>query len=86
MFTPSQVVAYLEKLRVPLVVWNLGSSRISESRWGQATDAQSLKRVRKAYPLLEKNLERQLIVWLDGLHLPQSVEPRPDIEDVALVQ
>lgn len=34
----------------------------------------------------ERELERQQIVWLEGLHLPQSVELRPGIEGIELVE
>jgi len=85
-FTPAQVIAYLAKLRVPLLVWNLAPSDEPETTWGQATEVRKLGRLDSAFNLLEKDLEHQLIVWLEGLHLPQSVELRPDLKGISLVE
>lgn len=85
-FTPAQVVSYLEDLRVPLVIWSVGPYGEPDTKWGQAIRVRKLSRLDKAFGLLEKNLKRQLIVWLEGLHLPQWVELSPDAEDVALVK
>jgi len=85
-FSPAEVIAYLEKIRVPLVVWSPGPSSGLETEWGRATDVHDLERLRTAFDLLEKDLERQLIVWLDGLQLPQSVELRPGVQHVTLVK
>jgi len=84
-FAPAQVVAYLEKLRVPLLIWSVGPPDGPETKWGQATDVRKLRRLDKAFHLLEKDLEHQLIVWLEGLHLPQSVELRSDVEGISMV-
>lgn len=85
-YTPAQMIAYLERLRVPLVVWDLGPSGGPTTRWGQATDVRKLGRLSKSFTALRKDLDHQLIVWLEGLHLPQSVELRPDIEDITLLE
>ena len=85
-FAPAQVVSYLERLRVPLFVWRLGPADELETSWGKATNVRKLGRFDKAFNLLEKDLERQLIVWLEGLHLPQSVELRPDVKDISLLE
>ena len=85
-FTPAQVVAYLDRMRVPLVIWSLGTPAGLETKWGQATNVRKLWRFDKAFNLLEKDLEHQLIVWLEGLHLPQSVELRPGVEDISLLE
>ena len=85
-FTPAQVVAFLEKLRVPLVIWNVGPPDGPETTWGQANNVRKLGRLDKAFTAVAKDLEHQMIVWLEGLHLPQSIELRPDIEGIALVQ
>ena len=84
-YSPEQVIGYLNELRVPLVVWSLDPSRGLDTRWGQATDVHKLGRFGRAFNLVEKDLERQMIVWLEGLHLPQSVELRSEVEGVSLV-
>ncbi len=83
---PAQVIVYLRKLRVPLVIWSIGPSDSPDTPWGPATDVGKLRRLHKAFNLIEKELERQQIVWLEGLHLPQSVELRPGVEDIVLVE
>ena len=85
-YSPQQMIRYLERLRVPLVIWRFGPTGRSDAPWGQATDVRKLGRLDKAFNLIEKGLERQLIVWLEGLHLPQSVELRPGVEGVSLVE
>lgn len=86
LFNPDQVAAYLRRLGVPLLIWNLDPSQGLDTRWSQATDVRKLGRFGKAFKLAEKDLEQQLIVWLEGLHLPQSVELREGIEGVSLVE
>jgi hypothetical protein len=85
-FTPDQVIDYLATMRVPLFVWNLDSTKLLETDWGQATHVRKLNRFYRAYSQVEKNLDHQLIVWLQGLHLPQSVKLRPSIEGISLVE
>lgn len=85
-FTPGQVIAYLEKLRVPLLIWDLGPPDGPETRWGRTTRIRKRGHIDTAFHRLEKDLEHQLIVWLEGLHLPQSVKLRPDVEGIALLE
>lgn len=85
-FKPAEITAYLEKLRVPLVVWNLGPADGRLTAWGEATEVHRFRHLDAAFNKIEANLERQLIVWLEGLHLPQSVELAPGVEGIALVE
>ena len=82
----AQVVSYLQDLRVPLVVWSVGPYGEPDTKWGRAINVRTLSRLDKAFGRLEKNLKRQQIVWLEGLHLPQRVELSPDAEGIALVK
>jgi hypothetical protein len=84
-YSPAQVIGYLRELRVPLVVWSLDPSGGLDTRWGEVTNVRKLGRFGKAFNLVEKELEHQMIVWLEGLHLPQAVELRPGIEGITLV-
>ena len=84
-YSPAQVGAYLAKLRVPLLVWAPSSSKGLETEWGRATDAHDKTRFRIAFDLLEKEVEQQSIVWLEGLHLPQAIELHPEVKGVSLV-
>jgi hypothetical protein len=83
---PAKVISYLERVRVPLFIWNLDTSDPLETDWGQVTNVRKLGRFYKAFKQVEKDLEHQMIVWLEGLHLPQSVELRPGIEGISLVE
>lgn len=74
---PALVRRYLESIRVPLFVWTLGDPAVSGAAWGGGTEVSSLSKMRKAFTRLEKDLVTQRIVWLDGRHLPQSIELSP---------
>ena len=84
--TPDQVIAYLRRLRVPLVVWSVGVGGTPPVQWGPTTGVQKLRLLNRAYKSVERILERQHVVWLEGSHLPQSVELRPGIDDIVLVE
>lgn len=84
--SPGQVIGFLRRLRVPLEIWTVGPRDRSDSRWDPVTNVQKLRNLNRAYRVIEKNLERQHIVWLEGFHLPQAVELRPDVEGIALVE
>jgi hypothetical protein len=69
------VRGFLADLRVPLRVWSLNRAAEPELRlqWGEAEDASGVFRFGRAAKRLADDLERQVIVWLDGAHLPQQV-------------
>jgi hypothetical protein len=81
----AEVLRYLEELRVPLLVWSTGQrSRrtISEdhrplatkSPWGKASDVGTLSRLMRAVEGLRATIDDQYTVWVEGSHLPNSVE------------
>lgn len=72
---PALVRRYLESIRVPLIVWTMGDPAApGAAAWGGAEGASSLPRMQKAFSHLEKELAAQRIVWIDGRHLPQTIE------------
>ncbi len=71
--TPAQVVAYLRSLGVPLVVWAL-APRLEAPGWPAMVPAYDLSSLERAARELASQLERQRIVWVDGLHLPNRIE------------
>lgn len=76
---PALARAYLDAIRVPLVVWTLGDPAApSVSAWGEATKVHPLGRMRKAFTDLKKDLASQRIVWVEGRHLPHSIELSPE--------
>jgi hypothetical protein len=72
---PALVRRYLEAIRVPLIVWTFGDPKApGAAAWGQAEEASSQSKMRKAFTRLEDDLESQHIVWVEGRHLPQAIE------------
>ncbi len=73
-FPAPAVRAYLDHLRVPLFVWSVGEpSARMRAAWGEVTRIDREPRMRRAVGELERTLERQRILWIEGLHLPQDV-------------
>jgi hypothetical protein len=72
--SPPAVRSYLEDLGVPLHVWAVGPvpDEVAEA-WGGVREVPKKRELRRAVKELSKSLERQQIVWLDGLFLPQEV-------------
>ncbi len=84
---PSTVRGYLEALRVPLFVWSLGElSQETQARWGPARDVSTHARLESATGELARSLDRQRIVWLEGMHLPQRVTIAGGEPSVALAR
>ena len=85
-FRPGQVKRYLERLHVPFEVWSVDKRTPEAGPWGTAIDVSGPGRLTKAYGRLGKRLDRQRVVWLDGLHLPQAIRLHPNVEGVRLVE
>ena len=65
---------YLERLRVPLLVWSLAPPAAAPaSSWGEAEDVSNLPALDAAVERLRRRLDRQFVVWLEGRHLPQDI-------------
>lgn len=78
---PEAIRRFLKSLAVPLFVWTIGPSVVVETPWGPATDASSPKRMSRASRELFHHLEKQRIVWLEGIHLPQQISLTPALQD-----
>lgn len=73
-FEPSTVRSYLSALGVPLYVWSVGkASAATEAAWGEVRSVNGEARLRAEVETVARDLDRQRIVWVDGLHLPQEV-------------
>ncbi len=84
---PAQARRYLERLAVPLFVWNPESGSASHlDAWGEVLKVGSLKQLAAAFEELSDVLDRQWIVWLDGRHLPQDIELSAAAEGFALLR
>lgn len=73
---PDTVRRYLDRIRVPLMVWSL-DDRALRSAWGTAEDVSSLNKLDKTVRRLKEELGRQEIVWVEGDYLPQEVQLTP---------
>jgi hypothetical protein len=74
-YSAAAVRAYLEQLRVPLVVWSTGKpSRSLLAEWGAVEIVSTRVGLRNAWINLHRKLDRQRVVWLEGMHLPQTLE------------
>lgn len=89
-FDAASTRRYLEHLRVPLHVWSLGSQPRPE--WGEVHElplagdnfSRGHRRFKQLVETLREDLDRQRIVWLEGSHLPQSIELAPEAIGIRL--
>jgi hypothetical protein len=77
--TPAQAEAYLRSLHVPLVVWS-PSRKKYRGPWGEAQEVSTGKRLGEAASDVRSLLDRQVVIWLVGRHLPQQIELSPRAE------
>jgi hypothetical protein len=80
-----EVRRFLRDLRVPLFIWYTGrvssDNLVSDDRrqltqktpWGTATDISSFARFMQATASVRGELDSQLIVWIEGNHLPNAI-------------
>jgi hypothetical protein len=83
--TPQQSRRYLEHLRVPFAVWRIAPG-VDAGAWGEARDVSSFDKLDRAVNALGKELDRQWLVWVTGIHLPQNVALAPGVEGVELAR
>ncbi|HEX6202129.1 MAG TPA: hypothetical protein VF100_03930 [Thermoanaerobaculia bacterium] len=70
--SPAAARSYLAALGVPLHVWSLGGGRGAEA-WGATAEVKTYLQLENAVTGLRRALERQRLVWLSGVALPQDV-------------
>lgn len=87
---PAVVERYLEALQVLLMVWDL-SAEDQPIPWttstfiGQPNDEkEKADRLRDAVKALNKRLDKQRIVWLQGRRLPHAIELGPQAQGIRL--
>ncbi|MEM7353621.1 MAG: hypothetical protein AAF657_22680 [Acidobacteriota bacterium] len=84
---PALVKRYLERLHVPLIVWDPESKSATElAAWGEVRKVGSIKQLVAAFDEISDLLAEQWIVWLDGQHLPQDIELAPSATGFTLKQ
>ena len=73
-FDVATVRQYLGSLNVPLYVWWIGPAAQPGAEWGPIEHIESFGDLKRTWRALEKSLNRQRVVWLEGIHLPNAVE------------
>lgn len=73
-FRPEEVERYLERLRVPLVIWRTGPEEAAEDGWSEGSRIDGPIRFRRAAESLVEDLERQAVLWVEGRVVPEDVE------------
>jgi len=83
--SPDEVRGYLEATNVPLFVWTTSPGQQADA-WGETTLVTSPSEFNKAWFSLQRHLDNQVIVWLDGAYLPNDIELSPTARVVALAR
>lgn len=85
-YTPAQALRYLERLRVPFYLWT-PDERPSPAlaAWGEPIKVSSLSKLVAAVSELDKVLDSQWMVWLEGNYLPQEITLSPAAKGITLV-
>jgi hypothetical protein len=84
--SPSVARTYLDSLMVPLVVWQFPAFRELGSRdvWGDSVDISTWRGFSRAYAELQRALESQFMVWIEGRHLPQEISLSEGADELRL--
>jgi hypothetical protein len=84
-YNVGEVRRFLQEIRVPLFVWWTGRPRTEvtsdnerqltqKTPWGRADDISSFTRLMQSMGKVRIELDRQFTVWIEGSHLPQTIE------------
>lgn len=84
--SPNQARRYLARIGVPLFIWTPLKGEDEAGAWGAATNIFPAERLESAYRKLGRQLNRQRIVWFNGIHLPQTIGLDPTIEQIEIVR
>jgi hypothetical protein len=78
----------LSRLGVPLFVWTVGTGAREAKAWNATwvTDVSTPAAFEKAAWKLVTFVEHERMVWLEGVHLPQSIALSPKASGLALVR
>lgn len=71
-FSAEAVRGFLQRLRIPLRVWSPQASKAG-SQWGPVEDISSSSELFRAIRSLRTLLDEQIVVWVEGRHLPHEV-------------
>lgn len=88
-FSAASARNLLACLHVPLFVWTVGAGAAEALSWGKAGDATDVSIPAKfalATSQVAALVNRQRIVWVEGVHLPQSISLSEKASGVTLVK
>lgn len=82
---PGLVRPYLRRLLVPLFVWSVDTKPgTGVTAWGEVVEVSSPGGLHAAVEELTGHLDRQRIVWVRGIHLPQEIRLAPAATEAGL--
>ncbi len=84
--SPSEVRSYLEALRVPLLVFDVGGASPAAEAWRPVDEVVDPKRWLSSVKWLQEDLDSQRIIWLPGRHLPGDITLGPKAKGIQLLQ
>ncbi len=72
-YSPEQVRSYLARLNVPLRIWSPEPEKVAGG-WGEVESIATRARLERAMRELRSFLDQQIVVWVEGAHLPQQLQ------------
>jgi len=84
--SPAAVRAYLEALRVPLLVFDVAGDSPASEVWRPVDEVVDPLRWLSAVQWLQEDLDSQRIVWLIGRHLPSDITLGAKAKGIELVR
>ena len=82
----AEVRSFLEALRVPLVVFDVGGASPAAEQWRPVDEVVDPLRWRSSVEWLQEDLDSQRIVWLVGRYLPSDVTLGPKAQGIELLR
>jgi len=84
--SPAAVRAYLEALRVPLLVFDITGNSPAAEAWRPVDEVVDPLRWLSSVQWLQEDLDSQRIVWLIGRHMPSDITLGPKAKGIELLR
>ncbi len=84
--SPGAVRAYLDALRVPLLVFDVAGMSPAAEAWRPVDEVVDPLRWLSSVEWLQEDLDSQRIVWLIGRHMPSNITLGPKAKGIELVR
>lgn len=91
-WSAAKVRELLQALRVPLFVWTTAPASVREkwpaetAAWGEATEILDMPPYMGAIGALDRALDHQRVIWVEGRHFLHQIELSPAARGVRLVE